>query len=280
MRKIKNQHLAEDDQYRFMKLVGKIAGMVIFILFVGAIACYVFQDKLIFQADQLDQEYHFSFDQSYEEYFIPTPDNQKINAVWFKPSQQAKGLVIYFHGNADNLQRWGRYAIDITQLGYEVLMIDYRGYGKSSGTPNEQALYDDATLVWNWAKEKTEHEKIIIYGRSLGSAIATHLAAEVQPELLILETPFDELKNASMLRYLFYVVPLKTKLATNEYLGKIKGKIVIFHGTDDWVVSLASAERLKPMLKETDEFIIIPEGGHRNLRDFVVYHTKLAAVLQ
>ncbi len=263
-----------------MKIIVKIALIVISILFASAIACYVFQDKLIFQADALDQDYHFSFDQPYEEYFISTADNQKINAVWFKPSQQAKGLVIYFHGNADNLQRWGRYAIDITQLGYEVLMIDYRGYGKSSGTSNEQALYDDATLVWNWAKEKTTHQKIVIYGRSLGSAVATHLATEVQPDLLILETPFDELKNASVMRYLFYIVPLKTKLATKEYLGKVKGKIVIFQGTDDCVVSLASAERLKPMLKVTDEFFIIPEGGHRNLRDFVLYHTKFASVLE
>lgn len=253
---------------------------MISILFVSAIACYVFQDKLIFQADELDQEYRFTFDQPYEEYFISTPDNKKINALWFKPAQQAKGVVIYFHGNADNLQRWGRYAIDITQLGYEVLMIDYRGYGKSSGTPKEQVLYEDASLVWNWAKEKTEHKKIIIYGRSLGSAIATHLAAEVQPDLLVLETPFDELKNASMLRYVFYFVPLKTKFATKENIGKVKGKIVIFQGSNDWVVSLASAEQLKPMLKETDEFIVIPEGGHRNLRDFVLYHTKLAAVLQ
>jgi uncharacterized protein len=263
-----------------MKIIVKIALTVIAILLASAIACYVFQDKLIFQADQLDQDYHFSFDQPYEEYFIATPDHQKINAVWFKPSQQAKGLVIYFHGNADNLQRWGNYAIDITQLGYEVLMIDYRGYGKSSGTPNEKDLYEDAMLVWNWAKEKTEHQRIILYGRSLGSAIATHLAAEVQPDLLLLETPFDELKNASMLRYLFYFAPLNTKLATKEYLGKVKGKIVIFHGTDDWVVSLASAEGLKPKLKKTDEFIIIPEGGHRNLRDFAVYHTMLAKTLQ
>jgi len=272
--------LRQNDQAGRMKLLIKVALTVISILFASAIACYVFQDELIFQADALDQDYHFSFDQPYEEYFISTPDNQTINALWFKPSQKAKGLVIYFHGNADNLQRWGSYAVDITQLGYEVLMIDYRGYGKSSGTPNEHALYDDARLVWNWAKEKTEHQKVVIYGRSLGSALATHLATEVQPDLLILETPFDELKNASMLRYLFYFVPLKTKFATKEYLGKVKGKIVIFQGTDDWVVSLASAEGLKPMLKETDEFVIIPEGGHRNLRDFVLYHTKLASVLQ
>jgi alpha-beta hydrolase superfamily lysophospholipase len=263
-----------------MKLTAKVALTVIFILFASAIACYVFQDKLIFQADALDQEYHFSFDQPYQEYFIPTPDSCTLNALWFKSSQQAKGLVIYFHGNADNLQRWGDYAVDITQLGYEVLMIDYRGYGKSSGTPNEQALYKDASLVWNWAREKTEHTKIVIYGRSLGSAIATHLAAEVHPDLLILETPFDELMGATSTRYLFSVFPLRIKFPTKEFIGHVTCKIVIFHGTDDWVVNLKSAERLKPMLKESDEFIVIPEGGHRNLRDFVLYHTKLAEVLE
>ena len=262
-----------------MKLVGKIAGIAISILFASSIACYVFQDKLIFQADVLDQDYQFDFSQSYEEYFISTPDHHTINAVWFKPSQKAKGLVIYFHGNADNLQRWGNYAVDFTQLGYEVLMIDYRGYGKSSGIPSEKALYDDATIVWNWAKEKTGHQKMVIYGRSLGTAIAAHLAAEVQPDLLILETPFDELMGATSMRYLFSIFPLQTKFPTKEFLGHVKCKIVIFHGTDDWVVNLKSAERLKPMLKETDEFIVIPQGEHRNLREFAMYHTRLAVAL-
>jgi pimeloyl-ACP methyl ester carboxylesterase len=263
-----------------MKLAVKIAGIVSLFLLASAIISYVFQDKLIFQADTLQPDYRFSFNQPYEEYFITTPDSQVINALWFKPAQPAKGLVIYFHGNADNLQRWGNYAVDMTQLGYEVLMIDYRGYGKSSGKPNEKDFYDAARLVWNWAKGKTEHQRIILYGRSLGSAIATHLATEVQPDLLILETPFDELKEASALRLLFSVVPLHAKFPTREYLGKVKGKVVIFHGTNDWVVNLTSAERLRPLLKDNDEFIVIPDGGHNNLRDFVLYHTKLAVVLK
>lgn len=272
--------MRKNESNQTMKLVGKIAGIVFLLLFVSAIVSYIFQDKLIFQADPLSKNYAFSFDQPFEEYFITTPDHKEINALWFKPAQQARGLIIYFHGNADNLQRWGNYAIDMTQLGYEVLMIDYRGYGKSSGTPNEKELYDDALLVWNWAKEKTEHQRLIVYGRSLGSAIATHLAAVVQPDLLILETPFDELKEASGLRYLFSFIPLRNKFPTKEFIGKVKCNIVIFQGTDDWVVSLTSAERLKPLLKEGDEFIIIPQGGHNNLRDFVGYHTKLAEVLQ
>ena len=262
-----------------IKRIAKIALVLISLLLVASIAAYLLQDKLIFQAVKLPRDYHFVFNQPAEEYFIPTPDNDTINALWFKPNAPAKGLVIYFHGNADNLQRWGQYAVDLTQLGYEVLMIDYRGYGKSSGKPTEKTLYEDAHFIWNWAREKSDHIKIVIYGRSLGSAIATHLATEVQPDLLILETPFDELMGASVLRYVFAIVPLHSKFATKEFLGKVTCKTVIFQGSNDWVVSLKSAERLKPFLKETDEFVIIPEGGHRNLRDFVLYHTKLASVL-
>lgn len=263
-----------------MKGIKKATLAVIFILIATAIFVYIFQNKLIFQADKLPHNHHFVFNQSYEEHFIPTPDSIIINALWFKPTQQAKGLVIYFHGNADNLQRWGHYANDITQLGYEVLMIDYRGYGKSSGVPGEKELYNDANLIWHWANEKSNHDKMVIYGRSLGSAIATHLASEVQPDLLILETPFDELMGASILRYVYAIIPLHTRFATREFLGKVRCKTVIFQGTDDWVVSLKSAERLKPLLKENDEFVIIPGGEHNNLSESDLYHTKLAAVLQ
>jgi pimeloyl-ACP methyl ester carboxylesterase len=75
-------------------------------------------------------------------------------------------------------------------------------------------------------------------------------------------------------------VPLHSRFATKEFIGKVTCKIVIFQGTDDWVVSLKSAERLKPFLKETDEFVIIPGGEHNNLSEYVLFHTKLAGVLQ
>lgn len=263
-----------------MKWIKKAALIIIFILFITGLASYVFQNRLIFQAKKLPSEHHFAFDQPYEEYFISTPDNNTLNVLWFKPPQKAKGLVIYFHGNADHLQRWGKYASDITQQGYEVLMMDYRGYGKSSGSPDEETLYADAALVYNWAKDKTMDEDIILYGRSMGAAIATHLAAQIQPKLLILETPFDELKGASVLQYLSSIVPLRTKFITKEFIDEVKGKIIIFHGTNDWVVSLKSAERLKPFLKETDEFIVIQGGSHNNLREYDKYHSTLASALQ
>jgi uncharacterized protein len=264
---------------RSIKLITKTLIIGLIVLVTIALAVYLFQDKLIFQAVTLERNYQFSFSQPYEEHFIPTTDGHEINALWFKPSNP-KGLVIYFHGNADNLQRWGNYASDLTQLGYEVLMMDYRGYGKSSGSPNEKALYDDAGLIWNWAKEKTDHQKIIVYGRSLGSAVATHLAAEVQPNMLILETPFDEIKNGTWISFLFSILPLHSEFPTKKFLAAVKCKTVIFHGTKDWIINIKSAERLKPLLKQDDEFIVIQGGGHRNLGDFDLFHTKLAEVLR
>src|SRR6185369_16226885 len=120
---------------------------VIIIAAVG-IGLYLSQDKLLFRSDALEKSYVFQFDQPYEEYNILTGDGQTINILWFKSAGEPKGLIFYFHGNANNLQRWGNYAVDLTRHGYEVVMMDYRGYGKSSGAPSEQNLHEDAELVY------------------------------------------------------------------------------------------------------------------------------------
>ena len=93
---------------------------------------YFFQDLLVFQTVSLDPKYAYKFDQPFEEYSIPVPESiagpaEILNALWFKPSGTSKGLILYFHGNRGNLQRWGSYAVDLTVHGYDVLMIDYRG---------------------------------------------------------------------------------------------------------------------------------------------------------
>ena len=243
---------------------------------------YTFQDKMIFRADKLDPSYVFTFSHPFEEHFIPTPDGQTLNILWFKPEGRPRGLAFYFHGNANNLQRWGNYAEDMTRLGFEVVMMDYRGYGKSTGTPSEQFLYDDAALLYQWVLNKTTPSRIIIYGRSLGTAVASKLAASVQPEILILETPFDELKGAapSYIQTLFSFFPLHYSFPTKDHLLHVKGKKLIFHGTNDWVVPLSSALRLRPLLRDGDEFIIITNGNHRNLRNFGEYQLKLVEVLK
>ncbi len=259
-----------------------IIGIAALLYIIVSVGFYIFQEKIIFQPKRLSLDYSFQFSQPYKEFFIEVQDGVKLNAVFFTPSTESKGLILYFHGNAGNLQRWGNYAIDFTQLGYEVLMIDYRGYGKSSGIPNEAAFYNDSKTVLQWCKENIKFSRLIIYGRSLGSAVATNLAATNTPDMLILETPFDELKGVIYppIRPMLALFPQRNFFSNKNNIPKIHCRKVIFHGTSDWIVPLSSALKLKPLLGDGDKFYIIKDAGHKNLRDFQDYHAKLAEVLK
>ena len=256
------------------------------LIVVGYAGLYFLQDYLIFQSVPLERTYKFTFAAPFEEHFIPVPNpngaGDTLSALWFKPDSASKGLVIYFHGNRGNLQRWGQYAADFTVHGYEVLMIDYRGYGKSTGSPTEERLYRDAQAVYNWCTGKGLHGRLILYGRSLGSAVASHLAGHVNHDLLILETPFDELRG-TMRPYagpLAGLLPLRYTFSNAEHLRTAKARVVIFHGTRDTIVPLRSAERLRPLLATPADFIVVPGGGHRNLRSFPQYQERLKPLLQ
>jgi len=255
-------------------LTAKILGIIVLVYLILFVGFYLFQDRFVFQSKSLPKNYSFTFDQPFEEHFIATGTSDTLNALLFRTKQPAKGLILYFHGNADNLQRWGNYAVDFTSLGYDILVPDYRGYGKSTGTPNEIVLYSDAQVVLNWAQTTIPHSKLILYGRSLGSAVASHLATTANPDLLMLETPFDELNSA------LYTFSSRYKFPAKEFLPKVTCKKVIIHGTSDWVVPLSSALRLKPLLKDGDQFVIIEGGSHNNLRDFDKYHKTLKEVLE
>ncbi len=241
-----------------------------------------FQDRFIFQASTLPNDHVFHFDRPFEEHFIESENGIKINALWFKTTNEPKGLILYFHGNAGNLQGWGAAAGYFTDLEHEVLMVDYRGYGKSEGKPGEKVLYHDARVVWSWLQTQPHPEQVILYGRSLGSAVASYLATEVQPELLILETPIDELKGAvpRLVRPVLKIFPLNHEFPTYKHLQKVTSRKILFHGTEDLIVPISSAEKLKSVLKDGDEFIIIEGAGHYDIGEYDAYRDRIRALLE
>jgi uncharacterized protein len=260
-----------------MRKILKMALALILVYLLVITTVYFYQDKLIFQSVGLDKDYQFEFTSPFEELWITTEDNVQINALYFKTDKPVQGVILYFHGNADNLQRWGQYAGDFTSLGYDVLMVDYRGFGKSTGKPNEQNLYIDAEYIWQWAHKKYNYDKWVIYGRSLGASVASYLASKTDPDLLGLETPFDDLNGASFASLIPF--KLKYKFANKSHLKNVTCKKFIYHGTQDWVVPLSSALRLKPLLNDQDQMVIVPNAGHKNLRKFDLYHKKLRDLL-
>ena len=245
------------------------------------IGTFVFQKYIIFQPKKLDTEFQFAFDQPFEELFLTTPDSEQLNALYFKTKLESKGLVLYFHGNADNLDRWGNYASDFTKRGYDFFILEYRGYGKSTGKPDEAKFYEDAQLTFDWALKNYSSSQIIIYGRSLGTGVASHLAVDNDFRLLILETPFDNVETLFKMRSPggFLPLPIKTKFPNDQHLKEINQPIYIFLGTKDRVVPNSSTEKLRPLLKPSDRLITIEGGGHKNLNTFEKYQTELDSIL-
>jgi alpha-beta hydrolase superfamily lysophospholipase len=263
--------------------LGKRHSKIIILLIAGYFlitsVLYLLQDKIIFQADKLPADYEFEFKQDFAEVSIIPRIDKEINGLIFSASNaRLKGTIIYFHGNADNMQRWGEYAEDFTSLGYAVLMIDYSGYGKTLGTPSEEKLFQDAEDTWQWAQHHLASKDFIIYGRSLGAAVASQLASQHQPKQLILETPFYQLRQSRL--SFFFPFGLKYQFANYKYLPQVKCPVTIIQGTNDRIVSYKSAEKLKQFLKPADIFITIEAGGHKDLRQFEQYHIELAKVLE
>jgi len=253
-----------------------IAIVVVYLLLAGGL--YLFQDKIIFHPEKLLTDYQFKFDQPFLEITITSRLRNKLNVLVFNANiSKPKGTILYFHGNADNIQRWGEYAIDLTSLGYTVIMFDYASFGKSTGSISEETLYHDSEDIWEWSKLNFPSINFIIYGRSLGTAMALQLASIHPPKQLILETPFYQLKQD---RFKFFIpFGLKYRFPNYEYIQKITCPITIFHGTNDPIIPFEEAIKLKPLLKPGDKFIIIDKGGHRNLREYRLYHKELANIL-
>lgn len=172
--------------------------LILIIYSVISIALYYLQDYILFKPEKLPKDFQFLYDnQEIEEYNLETRDGAIINGVLFKPKEASKGLVLYLKGNSKSIKGWGKFAVDFTRLNYSVLMVDYRGFGKSTGRRSQKAIKRDLQEVYNKIKEKTTEDRIIIYGRSLGSGFATKLASTNHPKMLILDAPYYSLTKVT-----------------------------------------------------------------------------------
>ncbi|MBE2274244.1 MAG: alpha/beta fold hydrolase [Flavobacteriales bacterium] len=247
-----------------------------------------FQEKVVFLPVILPHDHTYDFENDFEEYLWDTPFDGKINALHFR-IKNPKGVIAYFHGNADNLHRWGKIAVEFTKFGYDVLVMDYRGYGKSSGPRNEEYLYSDAQYFYDFAKENYGENKIIVYGRSLGGAFATKIAGENQPKMVILEATFYNLQDI-VNRWLPGKVTDKVSpkmtyhFLSNQNILKIKVPLYHFHGTKDSVVPLKSGKKLfevfeKEHPKIAKKFIEIKGGTHEDLIKYDEFIEEMKKIL-
>ena len=243
---------------------------------------YFIQEKLIFLPTRLTQNYQYQFSEPFEEFFLETDDGAQLNALHFK-RRDPLGVVLYFHGNAGNLARWGEIGMSLSRsLNYDVVIMDYRTYGKSKGILSEAALHSDGQLFYDYVSQQYEEKDIILYGRSLGTGIVTRLASENNPQKVILETPYFSLLDIGQRRFPFLPVKwlLKYEFNSYQYVSNISCPIAVFHGTEDEVIPLESGKKLFESIPDGQkEFYLIEGARHNNIASFDDYHTGLGRFL-
>jgi alpha-beta hydrolase superfamily lysophospholipase len=238
------------------------------------------QEDFIFHPEVLAPDFEYTFPDPFDEVTLQV-NGATINALYFK-AEHPKGVILYLHGNAGSLRTWGGVASEFVSSGYDVFILDYRGYGKSTGTiTSEQVLHDDVALAYAYLQQRYPEQEIIVYGRSLGTGLAVHLAKSNHPKMLILETPFFSVKEFATSR--FPLIPsflLKYPLRTDMWISEVSCPIYLFHGTQDEYIPYTSSERLAQLIEAEHQLFIIDGGRHNNLNEFKQYREELARILR
>ena len=261
--------------------VSTLVTILIIYIAVSVILYYV-QDYMLFKPEKLPKDFQFHYEnQDIKEYNLETRDGAIINGLLFKPKEKSKGVVLYLKGNSKSIKGWGKFAVDFTRLGYNVLMVDYRGFGKSTGKRSQKAIKRDLQLIYNKIKELTPENHIVIYGRSLGSGFAAKLASINNPRLLILDAPYYSLTKVTS-RYMPFMplsILLKYPLPTYKWLKYVQCPIHIIHGTQDKLIPFKTSVKLSKVNPKLTTLHTIIGGGHKNLNNFESYHIMLQDIL-
>lgn len=254
-------------------------------LVIGAL--YIFQDRLLYFPDTSVPDLAGSGLLDVEEVRISTDDGVHLLS-WYSGPRPGMPTVLYFHGNAGNIGSRVDKIRPFLDAGYGVLLAGYRGYGGNSGTPSEQGLFSDARAAIDFLKRQgTSAADLVIYGESLGSAVATRMAAELAPQAtgdgkalmaLVLETPFTSLVEVAS--HLFPVFPVKWLLRDRydsaSIIGMIGVPVFVLHGDNDKTMPIQFGKKLYDLAAPPKECLWVVGAGHNDLFE----HDAARAVLE
>ncbi|WKD85106.1 hypothetical protein KCTC32516_00445 [Polaribacter huanghezhanensis] len=246
-----------------------------------SIVLYFFQERFLFHPEKLPEDFIFQYEnQKVKEYNLEIKKGVVINGLHFQ-AENSKGVVYYLKGNSKSIKGWGKFAIDFTIHGYDVIMMDYRGFGKSTGKMSQQSMKDDALLVYDKLKEIINEDKIIVYGRSLGTGLATKVASVNNPKMLVLACPYFSMSK-NVKRYLPFIplgLVMRYQIPTYKWIKYVDCPIKIIHGTNDKMIPFKSSLKLSKMKPSLTRLYPIIGGGHKNLHNFESYHSALDEIL-
>jgi fermentation-respiration switch protein FrsA (DUF1100 family) len=226
-----------------------------------------FQRKMIFFPTSVLAYTPGDLGLAYEDVRIRTSDGVTLHG-WMIPCDGSDMTLLFFHGNAGNIGDRVDNIRRFHEIGLQVFILDYRGYGLSEGTPSEQGLYEDAQAAYAHllSRDDVDKERITIFGRSLGGAVAVDLASRVPCRRLILESTFSS--AADMAGHILPILPLG-RFVTERFdsaskIDKVRAPLLQFHGTQDEIVPYQLGRKLHESAREPKEFVSIPGATHND----------------
>jgi len=242
---------------------------------------YFIQDRFIFKPEKLPADFQFRYDIPFNELNFDVSPGVRINGLHFY-RKDPNGLILYFHGNTRSIKGWAKYARDFYRYDYDVVLVDYRGFGKSTGKRNEKDMLNDMQFVYDSLIKQYPEHHIIVYGRSIGSGFATKIASDNKPRYLILDSPYYNFRI--VVERFLPVLPvryvLRYHLRTDKWIRHVNCHTYIIHGTKDRLIPIRHSERLQAINPHKITLIRIVGGRHNNLPSFPEYHNFIRDILK
>jgi len=247
--------------------------MVAIALFIGVgyaavvLAYYVYQERLVYQPETPGREITAtpaSLNLDYEEVALGTQDGVRLHG-WYVPAPNHRAMVLFFHGNGGNISHRLDSVSLFHRLGLSTLIIDYRGYGQSSGHASEAGTYEDSQAAWRFATAKGYGaSEIVIWGRSLGAAVATQLAAHHACAALIIESTFTSIPELAKAHYPLLPVRLIARLRYDNLsrVAKITCPVLVVHSPEDQVIPIDHGQSLYRAAGSTIKDFLEISGAH------------------
>lgn len=265
-----------------MRTFLNLAGLTLAVYAAVVFATYLFQRKLQYSPSSQHITPVQAGLKNVGEIVLATPDGEKLIA-WYTPAAEGKPIILYFHGNAagliDRAERMGKYQA----AGIGFFIPAYRSFAGSSGSPSEKALIADSHLAYEYLiKQGVNPANIVVFGESLGAAVAIQLAAVKKVGAVILESPFTSAVDVGALLYPFLPVRslMTDQFHSDRFIARVSAPVMVVHGDEDLIVPLEMGKKIFELANEPKQFLLLPHAGHNDHDQFGLVPKILSFIAQ
>ncbi|MFL6693156.1 MAG: alpha/beta hydrolase [Ramlibacter sp.] len=264
-----------------LKVALGLAGILLAVYAVVLALLWWKQEALLFQPAPLPMDYPLATEADVHEEVLQVP-GARLSVLQLR-LPHPKGVVLFLHGNGGNLAGWFSATDAYRRANFDLVMPDYRGYGKSSGSIGSAAqLRSDVRAVWDSVAARYAGRRVVLYGRSLGTGLAADLGEQLTreghaPDLTVLVSPYASMRELT--QELYPWVPgalLRYPLDTSTHLPHVGGQVLLLHGDQDTLIGVEHARRLAQRVPSA-RLVVVPGAGHNDLHEFPLYRSELQA---